>query len=326
VLATSLGTLTQVVTTGAIVQRVGFHFPSERWLKLEDLTLEKRPPVVPPHATGFIRVGWDGKEAKPQRIKAGVRTGNPKDDLRAVSILEVPLDFVPTLSVGSGNLELASPLHEGKSGTVSFLVWSTTRAGFSLHVREKRDDPCFECLSWSVDPSDYEQLFELKPEVRSARQVRINVYPSRGDHHLDLGPFVRAIELTTDAQPEFLTTVHVTGSMTGNIRVVTEDGREMVNLEDFRASAGVTRKVTVEADSANLDLAIDEKLTSPGYLDVKLDAAPSPAFGKKQWLLTVRVPPDRADGRLPKGSGVTLQTKDATPRRIRIPVVGHASN
>ena len=57
-----------------------------------------------------------------------------------------------------------------------------------------------------------------------------------------------------------------------------------------------------------------------------VEKAAKGANGKKQWTLQVTVPPDRADGRMPADSNVVLTTNETPPRRIRIPVRGHASN
>ena len=117
--------------------------------------------------------------------------------------------------------------------------------------------------------------------------------------------------------------VHLTGAIEGNIRVVSEGGRDVVSLEDFKASTGARKTVVVEADG---DVALTMESKAPGYLGVELKEAPKGANGKKQWTLQVTVPPDRADGRMPTDSNVVLTTNEKPPRRIRIPVRGHATN
>ena len=48
--------------------------------------------------------------------------------------------------------------------------------------------------------------------------------------------------------------------------------------------------------------------------------------GRKQWDLTVEVPPNRLSGLLTGGSAVVLQTAGPEARKVRVPVLGNATH
>lgn len=326
VLAAAANPLAGIGTTYVVAQRHGFCFPGERWQTLGDADPDKALPlpVVPPHGTGFVRVGWDGKVHGNQRLKAAIFMNAKGDDARANAILEVAVQFTPALTVSPASVDLNTPIREGKSASGSFYCWSFTRAGFHLDPRAKDNDPCFECETIAIDPEDVQHLAgKDAPPIRTAYRVKVTVHSNRGGRSLDLGPFTHDVEVTSDSQTKFSSVVRVTGAIEGNIRVVSENGRDLINLEDFKSAKGVSKDVTLEADN-DVSLAVESK--APSYLTVKLNEAARGATGKKQWLLRVTIPPDRADGKMPPESRVVLKTDETPARRIRIPVRGHASN
>lgn len=324
VLATAANPLAGIGTTAVIARRVGFYFPGDRWLTLGDPDPAKPLPAVPPHSTGFVRVGWDGKVNGHQRLKAAILMNAKGEDARANVVLEVAVQFTPALNLSATSVDLNTPIREGKSASGSFYCWSFTRAGFDILAREKDNDPCFECETIAIDPEDVQHLAAKDaPPIRTAYRVKVTVHSNRGGRSLDLGPFAHNLEVTSEAQPSFSNVVRVSGAIEGNIRVVSENGRDLINLEDFKSAKGASKEVTLEADN-EVSLTVDSK--APSYLGVKLNEAPRAANGKKQWSLKVTIPPDRADGRMPTESGVVLKTNEQPPRRIRIPVRGHASN
>jgi hypothetical protein len=324
VLAAAANPLAGIGTTAAITQRHGFCLPGERWQALGDADPDKALPVVPPHATGFLRVGWDGKAHGNQRLKAAIFMNAKGEDSRSSAILEVAVQFSPALNVSPASVDLNTPIREGKSASGSFYCWSLTRAGFHLDAHAKDNDPCFECETIAIDPEDVQHLAgKDAPPIRTAYRVKVTVHSNRGGRSLDLGPFAHDVEVHSDSQAQFSSVVRVSGAIEGNIRVASESGRDLINLEDFKSAKGVSKDVTLEADN-DVSLTLESK--APSYLGVKLNEAPRGANGKKQWLLKVTIPADRADGKMPTESGVVLKTDEKPPRRIRIPVRGHASN
>jgi hypothetical protein len=323
----SAGTLPLMTASAAVAQRFAFLEKREPWKPLDEKTSAEHPAVIPPQATGFVRIGWDGKEAKPQRIKATLRTNAPGDDAQALTILELAVRFVPAVQVHSPTLTLPTPIRAGKSSTTSLYCWTHTRAGFDVRAEEKNHDPCFECETIPVDPEELQPLAgKDAPPVRAGYRIKITVHSQRGDHHMDLGPFFRKLNILSEQLPEWLSDADISGAVEGNIRVISEGGKNVADLEDFRSSEGKKKSVTLESDSG-VELQVDESATAPPYLKVKLENAATPAAaGRRQWRLSLAVPNDRAAGRLPPSSGVTLKTNEKPPRRIRIPVRGHASN
>jgi hypothetical protein len=300
--------------------------PESGWQLLGNPANAEPPLTVPAGATGLVRLMWDGKAEKKQVLKISVWTAAPGDDLRNVSTLEASVDFVPAFYVNVGTQQLPSPLQEGQKMRVSFIAWSHTRSKMKVTAHERRNDPCFVCEVTPLTPEECERRLpqgDRRPIV-SAAQVAVTVFAQRDGHSLDMGPFNRMIEVLCDEDQGLAREVTLSGVVTGNIRLLTADQKDWINLEDFRARDGKTVTVSLEADAVVKDLKIENK--TPAYLQVDLTSDPDSPRGKKQWKLKVGVPPGRADGRLPRGSGITLTTLDTPPRRLKIPVLGHATN
>ena len=251
-------------------------------------------------------------------------TNGKGSEARARATVEVAVHFTPALALSSTSLDLSLPIREGKSANGSVYCWSFTRAAFDVKVHEKDKDPCIECETTAIDPEDVQHLAgKDAPPIRTAYRIKVTVHSSRGDRSLDMGPFIRNLDITSTSQESWQGNVRVTGTIEGNIRVVSEGGKDVVSLEDFRASKGAQKSVALEADG-DVTLTLESK--APSYLGVKLEEIAEERERQEAVESAVTVPPDRADGRMPMDSGVVLKTNEQPPRRIRIPVRGHASN
>ena len=89
----------------------------------------------------------------------------------------------------------------------------------------------------------------------------------------------------------------------------------------FPPAKGTRATVPLSTERMDLDVEIDK---APDFLKVEL-SAPIQGTTTKTWNLTVTVPPGALNGPTAPECALYLRTKDATPRRIRVPVSGKAS-
>jgi hypothetical protein len=302
--------------------------PADRdgWQLLGTAANSEPPVPVPPGRTGLIRLLWDGKEAKAQRLKIEVWSAAEGDDLRDRTTLECGVQFVPPFITEPATLQLPAALQEGQKIRLSFLAWSFTRGDMRITARERRGDPCFQCEITPLTAAECERRLGDANHlpIKGAYQVAVTVFAQHEGHALDLGPFNRAIDVVCDGDEALTREVIINGVVTGNIRLLTEDQKDWINIGDFRARDGKKVVVAIETDATVKNLSVETH--SPAYLDVTLASDPEAPRSKKRWNLTVIVPPGKADGKLPRGSGITLKTQDSAPRRLKIPVLGHATN
>lgn len=302
----------------------GFLADEKRWQAAD--VHEKTSVAVPAQSSGLVRVGWSAKQEGPQRLKV-ILWSQPRGDerYRSTTPLEIPVTIVAPLSIQPHTMALTSALAENGKETVSFVCWSMTRPKFELHGPDAKKDPCFECTLTPLSPAQCRDFLGEKFEhaaIASGYRIQVTVHERRNGQRLDLGPFRRKIELTSDAQSTPLT-LELSGSVLGDVRLLTVGGSQRINLGDFEVPEGTNKSVTVEADRPDMKLSVGSRY--PEYLEVKLtDAEPKevPA-GKKHWNLVVTVPKNRGEGRLPPDSAIVL-TIDSS-RGIRIPVAGHAT-
>lgn len=294
---------------------------TSRWQSIE--VSDNKAAVAPAKSNGLVRMRWEGRQDLPQILSTVVWTQPRGDDRsRATTTLKISVNFVQPLSLQARSLSLPNTLAEGAKMSVSTVCWSYLRRHFDLQAREKGDDPCFECVLIPLTAAECRQALGEEHEntaIASGYRVQVTVHEQRAGKHLDLGPFHRKIELTSDALPIPLT-LEVHGTVVGDIRLLSATGSQRIDLQDFDVAVGKSHTVTVESDRQEMELSIGSK--SPEYLEVKL-VRNGVVNGKKQWLLTVVVPKNRAEGRLPNTSEIILKTESG--RGIRIPVHGHAT-
>lgn len=325
----SEGVLSTLVAAAATDEPVrGFIGNPDRWTSL--MYKQGEPAIlvpVPAGGRGLVRLTWEGKEPGAQRLKATLLVREPGQPKFAVpATLEAPVRFVSTLHVDQLTIDV-NEIQPGTEKSALFPCFSPTRHSLRLQARERNGDPCFEC---SVRPmTDVELEFfqrqrtkESALPVLSAYLVFVKVRERSGDKQLDLGPFEHQIMLTSDETAETYA-LAVKGVVMGEVRVLGDSAKHRVDLGQFDGHSGSSVHVVLEADRPTIKLDADSHY--PEFLQVKLgNERPSPAGGR-QWDLDVNVPPDKAFGRLPADSVVVLKTQDSPPRRLRIPVIGHAT-
>jgi hypothetical protein len=101
--------------------------------------------------------------------------------------------------------------------------------------------------------------------------------------------------------------------------------KDNANLKfgQFDGSSNANREVTLV--SANTDLELDPVPGEFKPVWLKMELSPPSTNGpRREWTMKVTIPADSGYGDLPGDAAVVLATREATPRRVRIPVSGNA--
>lgn len=321
-----LPTLTTTVATDTMV--AGFVGAPERWQSLMWKEKQATYVSVPAQTQGLVRLTWEGKEPRPQRLKATLDIGEPtQSNTLTRAVLEVPVQFVDVLRVDHPVMDVDEML-PGTQRRAMFPCFSSTRAALTLTAHEKSGDPCVQCSVRPMLPIEREILQQQRSResplpILGAYVIEVSLSERVGEKQLDLGPFQREIILSADDTAE-THTLTVKGVVMGEIRLLGEQQKHRIDFSVFDAREGRTVELTLEADRPTIKLARDSQY--PPYLGVELEESKgSSPTGGRQWQLKVTVPKDKAFGRLPPDSVVILKTEDSPPRRFRIPVAGHGT-
>jgi hypothetical protein len=175
---------------------------------------------------------------------------------------------------------------------------------------------------------------EFRIPVRCAYKVTVTVGANvaNGSAPSEVGVIRRYLEFkSTDegVEPE---QVPVTGRIESLVKIgnVSNDGH--VVFGPFPAERGAERKVLLESDVPGLELEVDQTRLPP-FLEVPRLEKFKPRGAHQSWRLTLRVMPNKANGRFPdpavdavRDSAVyikaTQKDKPDKPRLIRIPLAG----
>lgn len=288
--------------------------------------------TVGPGEGGFVRLAWEDKkdrtpEERHEQLVVEVWTQAVGGGPKSIDRLELPLTFVPPLRVTPPNVQLGD-LNPRDEKTVTFKCWSSTRPRFSLSAKERSGEPCFTCSCTPLTDQERSQLADAtKSHVLCGYLVRVIVRERLSDAvQMDLGPFVRRIDLTSDPEIE-PASVLVTGVVRGDVTVGTEDDKGRIELGFFSAKKGITKTVKLTAHRPNLKLSMGKVEPAENPLKVKslTELQPPLSGGRTRWELCVEVPPGGPSGKLPDHSAVLLKMDGNPPRQIRIPVQGSAT-
>jgi hypothetical protein len=163
--------------------------------------------------------------------------------------------------------------------------------------------------------------------VRGAYRVPVTVYrrlpePQPGaPAEPDIGPYERQIGVSA-AGTLHTVTVPVTATMTGLVSLL---DAKVADLGDFSGVYGHQKAFTLVSDRTDLELRPLPDESRPGVLQPSL-STPQSFSGRRQWTLTVAVPPRGWLSPLPTDSVVVLEARTADGvRKVRIPVKGTAS-
>jgi hypothetical protein len=288
--------------------------------------------TVGPGQGGFVRLAWEDKKEKspedrPETLVVEMWTQAVGGGPKTINRLELPVTFVPALRVTPPSRQL-DDFNPRDEKVAEFNCWSSTRPNFSLTAKERSGDPCFAC---SCTPLTEQARKALETSSRShvlhGYLVRVTVRERLSDTvQMELGPFVRWIDLTSDAGIE-PASVRVTGVVRGDVTVGIEDDRGRISLGFFPAKTGTTKAVKLSAHRPGLELKVDKFEPEENHLRVKYlkELMPPLPGGRSRWELCVEIPPGGPSGDLPNHSAILLTIPGSVPRQIRIPVVGKAT-
>ncbi len=315
--------------------------PSIRWV-----TLEKEKAVeIPPHARGGVRLRWRKETSESLETfwaEMGTESGGVPGTPRK---LVAQVAFIPPLQV-SVESNLREQLKENEkenvnvepngSQTVTFLIWSPTRAEFRL----KAQPPALPhpCVVWgepqklTAEECDHlAQRDGLKdPKVRCAYRVPVTIHERTPDGRgqMALGPYRRSLTLTSDDDIDPVT-VSVSGRVHGEISVLGSHGKGVIDLGQVRVGEPKSETIYLSSRVPGLKLEADPDWlkNKPEFLQEVTLAEEEPAaagVAEKRWRLTVIVSSDKPLGNLPRDESViVLRTNGDPPRQLRIPVTGN---
>ena len=289
--------------------------------------------LIPENASGFVRLAWRGEKPGSKALLAKVwvqAPGNPKTRGEKTDLM-INAVLVPPVQVQPEKIDVSN-LNPGERHDFELLCWSATRPGFKLEsVREETGNPCFVTSCTPLTGDDLARAVATQSEkgpvrMLTAYRIKGTVYERAAGNGpaLDLGPFVHYLALTTD-QPEVPPVrVPISGTVRGDITVGTDEARDRIVLKTFVRTKDKEEVVPVETNQPGLGLHVAG--WEPKYLEVELKEKGTQADGRRRWTLRVKVPRNKASGLMPPDSAVILETDSQPPRRIRVPIIGRATN
>jgi len=279
---------------------------------------------------GFVRLHWKGKAPLgPKRLVAQMMMQLPKANGRPFT-LEANTIVLPSIRIWPTTLDF-DELSTGSSRTREFVCVSNTRTADSvvLKITDPKAHPCITI--GTPTPILGEDLTKLEASLgkqwsenmnlKSAWKVSVTVHERLQNQQLDLGPIDRFLNISTGDETDM--TMPIRGIVRGDVRIAggLED-KDLIDMgQGFPSERGRSKEVRLISDRPMIELELLKTETLPGYLEVTL-SEPRKIDGGTEWKLQVRVPEKKLYGKLSPEAGVTLQTKDSPPRKIRIPVRG----
>jgi len=293
--------------------------------------------TVPPGRPGIVRVNFRPKKLSEKSEGDGVRIilqallddGSYKTAELGVRYLAVPPVGYAPLILDGGELDV------GEKRELECYLWSSTRERLEPKLEltgpssEDSHDPCVEIgklVPLSAEEmkafparltASYGKMYEaVKPMC--AYRLALTVHEKRGGKQLDIGPVVRRLLISTEAQTEPWK-LPITVFVRGEVRIIGGDDRDRLSLGSFKAEREKSASVTVKTENRNLELEVVPRTDS----SLKAELQPVEAKSGKEWRLVVTVPPETFIGDLPATTAVVLSIKGST-RKVRIPVTGNA--
>jgi len=305
-----------------------------KWEGLEQGARKGLP--IPPKGGGLVRIFFQGKKELMGGFTVKARLwaepeGHPQQ--RSFGELEMPINYVAPISAVAGQLNLG-PFNAKDEKTDGVMIYSTTEAGFNLYATIPNPSPLIDVQIEELNPAEiaeYQKAAQLEKRVLAAKRLTVKVHERISDsQRMDLGPFYRKVFLSrTKEDPEELQVVFG-GEIRGEVVVGSPEDRGRIDLKTFRASAGITRTVTILAQIPDLDLDTKAIRVFPenlqAHMEVRLEKLKASAGEKRnRWRLHVRLNPGFPPGAMPEGSALFLQIAGANPpRQLRIPITGRA--
>lgn len=301
------------------------------WVELQP---RERPIVVPASHQGVVRVIWNGRKdaGRPLNLTPRLWTqpkGNPAKRYDKVT-LTVPILIVPVLYLSPFKAGVGV-LGTGHKGEARFYIWSVTRPDLEINVVPATPDPLVDVKTRRVPPDEWPSFIaqameeeKAKPRLKSAFIATVTVHETKGDHQMDLGPFLRNFRVHVDELSQDASNFQVFGSIRSSVEVGGSEEQGKIKLKPFSVAQG-TKQLVPLWTSGNIVLERHEHF--PPGMEVnlsKLEKESSPARSK--WRLEVNIPPKAIPpGTFSDESAVVLRIPNSNPPRlVRIPIIGHA--
>ena len=301
---------------------------------------------------GILKVTFSGKapseNAEPRSIEAKIFAQLPSG-VGVSRTLAVKNRIIPSIKVyGSeltpGNIFLFGDTLPEQISRKELYLFSYTRPELEIRTEWSNKDDEDPCITISkpipVEGVEFNQMTQkimatLGPyplrclyriDVTISERVELEENKQKVTKRLEMGPFEKTLLVKAgDGTQHNSQRIILRGIVRGELSVV--GGPNDKDRIDFgravSSRTGGTKEVEVISSTAGLDVELVADATQPAYLETKMTLK-SEEGGRKRWILTVRIPPDKLNGSLPASSAVILQVKDATKRRIRIPVIGNS--
>ncbi|HEY1861933.1 MAG TPA: hypothetical protein VGG61_16345 [Gemmataceae bacterium] len=317
--------------------------PARDWRLLSD---KSAIVVIPPHATGWVRVNWKIDAPGPHMLKVQLWTHDPESATPRIELI-MPVQVVfpailEELTKSAGVLTA----EQGEATPAEFICWSATRSSLNVKAAEGSDPFLILGKPIPLTFDERKQLEErLKVRALCAYRLLVTVRDRLEDGRpIELGPFRRHVYLQIDDEKKPFVDdgteplkVTLTGRVKGDLAVLAPDGQDQIEMGNkgyFDAPFGDVKEATLETTNLDMSLVLDKNKTA-SFLKVDLKE-PKVVGGVKTWGLRVEVPGKKVAGVFPRednpdyrDSAIYLITTDAKkpsdkPRLIRIPVSGKA--
>lgn len=288
----------------------------------------------------LLRLNWEAKKAPGEvpldrittEVRAEIEGGAANVYAKDVSFVVAPAVeyYPPILEIGD--------INRGSSGSTEFYVWSETR--HHLHIKGRvvipvegsPTEPCGQLADpIELTPDEVKSLPKMLGERFSkmtalcAYKFHVTLFEQRDGKQLDMGPVNRRVSLTFPPdrfeQEIEETRIPLNAVVKGEVRLIGGDKKDRISLGSYRFDRGRKAVVILVAQTPGVELEIAN--TSSAKLHASL-SSPQMVEGRRQWQLAVEMEPNALVGEMPESTMVTLRTKGANPRLLRIPVTGRA--
>jgi hypothetical protein len=284
--------------------------PSELIKKAEDPSLSWTPLEkdaegfeVPPHAFGWVRVGWKADKNGMERFKADLWLYEPESGLSFP--LEIGVLFLEPVQVRwSEDLE-KSNVDVGRFGpgdrrSAKFMLFSVTRPQFTITPDPIRNDPCVTYGEpIPLKQADLDRLtMQSKHTTKAGYEVEVTISERVGDTQLDIGPFLRTLRWKSNASREPVS-AQIRGIVVGEVSMVSGDpDLPRIDMASINPERPIAVPFVLESENPAVELTFDEK-QSADFLKVD---QPDGKAGKlvklaggevrKKWDLSVTYRPE----------------------------------
>ena len=315
---------------GAVLASAGF-LKSVRWTEFSFETGKDESVEIPAGtedapAWGVFQFGVKMKAAGPvtRSVAIGLQTPTASQKLA----LNAVLVGAPAFGVTPTDLPLGELPEDGQPRSSELIYWSATRSPAELpppSVAAPPNDPLVAVgTPTPLSPPELtalQQKFrnskDAPPVVTAAYRIPLTILPA-GAAARDVGPFEKTLAVS-GPNPD-ATRVTLKGSVVGLVGI-----KDNANLKfgQFDGTSDSSREVTLVSSKTDLELEPVPGEVKPVWLKMTL-SPPSTNGPRREWTMKVTIPANSGYGDLPGDAAVVLATREATPRRIRIPVSGTA--